>query len=66
MLITCIDDRKSEFLELNKTYIASEDNTCYIIDFDENNIKKPDSCYRRPYFKISKKYFIKHKNYCLL
>ena len=58
MLIVCIDDRKSKFLKLNEIYIATEDDTCYIINLDENNIKRPDG-YRRSYFKADKKRFVK-------
>lgn len=58
MLIVCIDDRKSKFLKLNEIYIATENDTCYIINLDENNIKRPDG-YRRSYFKADKKRFTK-------
>ena len=58
MLIVCIDDRKSKFLKLNEIYIATENDTCYIINLDENNIKRPDG-YRRYYFKADKKRFAK-------
>lgn len=40
MLIVCIDDRKSKFLKLNEIYTAIENDTCYIINLDENNIKR--------------------------
>lgn len=58
MLIVCIDDRKSKFLKLNEIYIATEDDTCYIINLDENNIKRPAG-YRRSYLKVNKKRFVK-------
>ena len=58
MLIVCIDDRKSKFLKLNEIYTATEDDTCYIINLDENNIKRPAG-YRRSYFKADKKRFVK-------
>ena len=58
MLIVCIDDRKSKFLKLNEIYTAIENDTCYIINLDENNIKRPDG-YRRSYFKADKKRFAK-------
>lgn len=58
MLIVCIDDRKSKFLKLNEIYTATESDTCYIINLDENNIKRPAG-YRRSYLKADKKRFVK-------
>ena len=58
MLIVCIDDRKSKFLKLNEIYTATENDTCYIINLDENNIKRHDG-YSRSYFKADKKRFEK-------
>lgn len=65
MLITCIDDRKSKFLKLNDIYIATENDTCYIINLDENNIKRPAG-YRRSFLKVKKKRFVKIGESCLI
>lgn len=65
MLIACTDDRKSKFLKLNEIYTATEDDTCYIINLDENNIKRPAG-YRRSFLKANKKRFVKIGDSCLI
>lgn len=59
VLITCINDKASKTLKLNKTYQAIEDNNNYIIPIKENDIIVSPH-YRRKYVLAKKKFFIKH------
>lgn len=58
ILIQCIDDKNLTMVKLNRKYIATSDGDNYIINLEENNIKKPHEKYNRKSTKVKKFRFI--------
>ena len=56
--IVCIDDRFSKMLRLNQKYIATKQGDCYIININDNHLKRTNARYRRNNLKLKTKYFI--------